>query len=148
MRNSSHVKKDGITLIAANIKPDFDAVASMVAAQKLYPDALVVFPDSQENNLRDFFLNSMMYLLNSVDIKEIDFDRVTRLILVGTRQPRRIGKLAQLLERTGLDIHIYDHHPPAPGDIKGSLEMVEPLGATVTILAEIIIERMVKIGPG
>ena len=85
MRNSSHVKKDGITLIAANIKPDFDAVASMVAAQKLYPDALVVFPDSQENNLRDFFLNSMMYLLNSVDIKEIDFDRVTRLILVGTR---------------------------------------------------------------
>ena len=62
-------------------------------------------------------------------------------MLVDTRQPGRIGRLAELLEKTGLDIHIYDHHPPGDGDIRGRLEVCAPTGANVTLLIEAINTR-------
>ena len=44
-----------LTIITTHVNADFDAIASMLAAQKLYPEALVVFPGSQEKNLKNFF---------------------------------------------------------------------------------------------
>jgi len=40
-------------VITTHINADFDAMASMIAAKKLYPDALLVFPGSQERTLRN-----------------------------------------------------------------------------------------------
>ena len=119
----------------------------MLAAQKLYPEAVVVFPGSQEKNLRNFFVKSMVYLLNMVDIKDVEFERVTRLVLVDTRQPHRIGKLSGLLQRRDIDIHIYDHHPDKANDIKGNRETVRLTGATVTILSGIIQQKGLDISP-
>jgi tRNA nucleotidyltransferase (CCA-adding enzyme) len=56
--------KKELTIITTHINADFDAMASMLAAQKLYPGALVVFPGSQEKNLRNFFIQSMVYMYN------------------------------------------------------------------------------------
>ncbi|MBT8357547.1 MAG: DHH family phosphoesterase, partial [Deltaproteobacteria bacterium] len=123
-----------LTIITSHINADFDAIASMLAAQKLYPDSLVVFPGSQEKNLRNFFIESMVYLFNMANIKDIDFSKVTKLVLVDTRQPNRIGNLSLLLKQKDLDIHIYDHHPVTPNDIKGNMEESRLTGATVTIL--------------
>ena len=136
---------NGLTIITTHVNADFDALASMLAAQKLYPDALVVFPGSQEKNLKNFFINSMVYLFNMADIGQIDFDKVKRLVLVDTRQPRRIGKLARLLNRKDLDIHIYDHHPATDNDIQGSIEVHRLSGANVTLLVEIIAEKEIEI---
>ena len=113
----------GLTIITTQVNADFDALASMLAAQKLYPEALVVFPGSQEKNLKNFFINSMAYLFNMANIGDIDFAEVRRLVLVDTRQPGRIGKLAKLLKRKDIDIHIYDHHPATDKDIKGDIEV-------------------------
>ncbi len=137
----------GLTVITTHINADFDAVASMLAAQKLYPEAVVVFPGSQEKNLRDFFVKSMVYIFNMVDIKDIEFDRVSRLVLVDTRQPHRIGKLSELLQRRDVEIHIYDHHPDKTNDIKGDREVVRLTGATVTILSSMIQEKGIAINP-
>jgi tRNA nucleotidyltransferase (CCA-adding enzyme) len=131
-------KNKDVTVITTHVNADFDALASMLAAQKLYPDALVVFPGSQEKNLKNFFIDSMAYLFNMVDINRIDFDSITRLVLVDTRQTGRIGKLASLLDKPGIEIHIYDHHPPTDNDIRGEIEIHGETGANVTILTEII----------
>ena len=139
-------KKD-LTVITTHINADFDALASMLAAQKLYPDALVVFPGSQEKNLRNFFINSMVYLFNMAGIKDIDFTSIKRLVLVDTRQATRIGKFSSILDRPDIDIHIYDHHPPMSNDIKGHYEVHHLTGATVTILTEIIMEKGIGISP-
>jgi tRNA nucleotidyltransferase (CCA-adding enzyme) len=136
-----------LAVITTHVNADFDALASMLAAQKLYPDALVVFPGSQEKNLKNFFINSMAYLFNMVDINDIDFSKVKRLILVDTRQRGRIGKLIDVLENSDIEIHIYDHHPPTSNDIKGSLEVHGKTGANVTILTEIIKEKKFGISP-
>jgi tRNA nucleotidyltransferase (CCA-adding enzyme) len=145
-KNNVHNKKD-LTVITTHINADFDALASMLAAQKLYPNALVVFPGSQEKNLRNFFINSMVYLFNMADIKDIDFTSIKRLVLVDTRQANRIGKFSSILDRPDIDIHIYDHHPPMSNDIKGHSEVHHLTGATVTILTEILMEKGIGISP-
>jgi tRNA nucleotidyltransferase (CCA-adding enzyme) len=137
----------GLTIITTHINADFDALASMLAAQKLYPDSMAVFPGSQEKNLRNFFIKSMVYLFNMADIKDIDLDSVKKLVLVDTRQASRIGKLSAVLERPDVDIHIYDHHPPMSSDIKGHYEIHCATGATVTILIEILREKEIEISP-
>ena len=141
-----HNKKD-LTVITTHINADFDALASMLAAQKLYPDALVVFPGSQEKNLRNFFIKSMVYLFNMVNIKDVDLRNLKRLVLVDTKQPSRIGKFADILNRSDIDIHIYDHHPPMDNDIKGDYEVHCLTGATVSILTEIIKDKGIDISP-
>ncbi len=109
--------------------------------RKLYPEALIVFPGSQEKNLRNFFISSMAYLFNMREIGAVDLGRVKRLVLVDTRQAGRIGPLAALLDTPGLDVHIYDHHPAAENDIRGGFECCAPTGANVTLLIEAIRKR-------
>ncbi len=135
----------GITIITTHVNADFDAMASMLAAQKLYPDALVVFPGSQERNLRNFFIQSMVYLYNLPEFKNIDPETVKRLVLVDTRQARRIGKIADLLTKKDLTIHTYDHHPLKPDDVHAQYEVHSITGATVTILTEIMIQKGIKL---
>ena len=46
-----------------------------------------------------------------------------------------------------LEIHIYDHHPPSSDDLHGSLEVVSEVGATITLLLNILRERGIEITP-
>ena len=135
----------GLQVITTHLNADFDGMASMMAAKKLYPEALLVFPGSQEANLRNFFLQSTVYLYNFIKLKQIPLDRVERLILVDTRQSDRIGKFGEIVDRPNLDIHIYDHHPDAEGDLKGSLEVIRPVGATMTIMTGLLKEKAVPL---
>ena len=134
-------------VITTHINADFDALACMLAAKKLYPDAILVFPGSQEGSLRDFFVRSTIYVFEVERMKNVDLDRITRLVLVDTRQKSRIGKFAQILNRPGLDTHIYDHHPPSSEDIRGSVEVVKEVGAAITLLLGILRERDIEITP-
>src|SRR4030043_1275788 len=106
-------------VITTHTNADFDSLASMLAAKKLYPDATLVFSGSQERSLRDFFIHSTLYAFEVERMKNIDLQRVQRLILVDTRQISRIGKFSEIVNKPGLEIHIYDHHPPSPDDIRG-----------------------------
>ena len=145
-KSPQHSSQD-LTVITTHVNADFDAFASMLAAQKLYPEALVVFPGSQEKNLRDFFVKSMVYLYNIVRIKDIDLNAIKRLILVDTRQASRIGKFAGIVHRPELEIHIYDHHPAMPDDLSGTIEVVQMTGATISILTKILRDKGIPISP-
>ncbi len=136
-----------LTIITSHVNADFDAMASMLAAQKLYPDALVVFPGSQEKNLRNFFIQSMVYLFNIAELGKIDVSAVTRLVLVDTRRKNRIGDLRRILNNPELEIHIYDHHPKHDDDIPADKEYHRLTGATVTILSDILRKKKIPITP-
>ena len=126
-------------IITSHINADFDSLASMVAAKKLYPDAEIVFPGSQEKKLRDFL--EAFHPIKIRRIKDIDLSKVTRLIIVDTKIPSRIGLFAELLSDKNIKIHIFDHHPFNDGDIRGEVEKIEKVGATATILTEILKNR-------
>jgi len=134
-------------VITTHINADFDALASMIAASKLYPEAALVFPGSQEKNLRNFFLHSTSYIFNFIKAKKIDFDQIKRLILVDTRQKSRIGKFAQLLDKKEVEIHIYDHHPESDDDARGHIEVIRKIGSTTALLTSLIREKGISISP-
>lgn len=135
------------TIITSHINADFDAIASMLAAQKLYPESVIIFPGSQEKNLRDFFISSTRYLFNMADPDSIDFSSISKLVLVDSRQASRLPQIAQLLKRENIQIDIYDHHPPMKGDIQGTFEVTRPLGATTTILCALLQEKNIVPSP-
>ncbi|WP_035261406.1 CBS domain-containing protein [Desulfonatronum lacustre] len=122
------------TLITAHNNADFDALAAMVAAGKLYPDAALIFPGSQEKNLRNFFIQSATYLFNFQSMKEIDTSAVERLVVVDTRQRSRVEHVRSVLDLPGLTIHLYDHHPDSEEDLPAQKSVVQPWGSTTAIL--------------
>ncbi len=134
-------------VITTHVNADFDALASMLAASKLYPGASLAFPGSQEKNLRNFFLNSTFYLLNITKIKKIDIDAIKRLILVDTRQKGRIGDFARVADRQDVEIHIYDHHPAASDDVKGQVEVVRKIGSNTALMIDIIRKKGISVTP-
>ena len=117
----------------------------MLAAGKLYPEAVLAFPGSQEKNLRNFFLNSTFYLLNITKVKHIDIDAIKRLILVDTRQKGRIGDFARLADREDVEIHVYDHHPAASDDVHGNLEVIRRIGSNTALMVDIIKKRGIPV---
>jgi tRNA nucleotidyltransferase (CCA-adding enzyme) len=134
-------------VITTHVNADFDTIASMVAARKLYPGAVIVLPGTQEETVKGFLLQSAFYALEVRKAREIDLSRVTRVILVDIRNSARIGVFGEVVRRPGVDLHVYDHHPEEEADLHGSLEVIRPVGSTTTILVEILKERGIPITP-
>jgi tRNA nucleotidyltransferase (CCA-adding enzyme) len=133
-------------LITAHISADFDCLAAMAAAGKIYPDASLVCPGSQETSVREF-LESGRWPLKFLKLREVDLSAVRRLIVVDTQSKSRIGTLASLLDREDVEVHIYDHHPETTRDFRADFEDVRHVGATTTILVGILRERGIPISP-
>ncbi len=140
-------KKHPKILITAHNNADFDALAAMIAAGKLYPDAALIFPGSQEKNLRNFFIQSATYLFNFQSMKDIDSDTVERLVVVDTRQRSRLDHVRPVLERQGISIHAYDHHPDSEEDLVADHSDVRPWGSTTAILVREIRDRALSVTP-
>lgn len=135
------------TVITAHNNADFDALAAMIAAGKLYPGAVLIFPGSQEKNLRNFFIQSATYLFNFQSMKEIDPTSVERLVVVDTRQRSRLDHVRLILERQGISIHAYDHHPDSEEDIAAEKSVVLPWGSTTAILVHEIKNQGLAVNP-
>ncbi|KAB0665404.1 CBS domain-containing protein [Oryzomonas japonica] len=134
-------------VITTHTNADFDCLGAMVAAARLYPGALIAFPGSQEKAVRDFLAVRPEYLPGVVRAKDIDLDAITRLIVVDCQQSERIGRFSGLLERPGLEIHIYDHHPITEQSIRPTGGLIRPCGSSSTILGGLLMEQAVELTP-
>lgn len=126
------------TVITSHANADFDALASMLAASKVYPGAVLIFPGSQEKNLRHFFIQSTTYLFNFKAFKDINPDSVELLVVCDTRQRSRVSHVRPVLDNPGLKIHLYDHHPDTDDDLVAEQSVVKDWGSTTTIITDIL----------
>ncbi len=132
-------------VITSHVNTDFDGFASMVAARKLYPGAEIVLSEQVQPNVRRY-----MSLYRDVwfpaRFSGLPSTKVHRLIVVDTAKPTRLGKVRSLVEAGEVEeIHLFDHHPPTPEDLRATSRVVEPVGATTTILVEILRSRQIPI---
>jgi tRNA nucleotidyltransferase (CCA-adding enzyme) len=119
-------------VIATHTNADFDAVASLLGAWYLYPDARPVLPPTLNRNVRDF-VTLYENMLPFTHMNELGRTMITRLTLVDTQQiPYNIRNLAE-----PLSLHIIDHHydvnQPTPPDVVVSMA---DTGACTTLLVE------------
>lgn len=127
-------------VILSHAGADFDAFASMVAARKLYPEARMFFTGSPEPNVREFA--SLHRSQFPVDFASEGLEEPLELaVLVDTREPTRLGPFRYPVSRPEVKVHVYDHHPATPESIAGDLEVVEHVGASVTVVLKRVRER-------
>lgn len=136
-------------LITTHLNADFDGLASMVAARKLYPDALLVFSGGTQEMVHRFLATHDLGLTR---LKDLDLSAVTRLILVDTQEPQRLGPLQPLCTNPAVVLHVYDHHPDErghgeQGGCQAQRKLVEPVGATTTMLIEQLQQRGLALTP-
>ena len=133
-------------VIATHNNADFDGLASMVAAQKLFPGAKLVLSAGGQETVRNFLA---VHDLGLAKLKDIDLAQVTRLVLVDTQEPDRIGALKSCVENPSVEIVVFDHHvdEESPCAGRSKLSVIEPVGATVTILVELLRQRHITVTP-
>jgi tRNA nucleotidyltransferase (CCA-adding enzyme) len=132
----------GVQLILTHENTDFDALASQLAAWKLYPQAIPVLPRRPNRNLRDFLT---IYWDELPFVSHEDLPRrgeVERIILVDTQT---LVTPKGMTDETA--VQIIDHHP-----LGRELEPTwtytgEEVGATVTLLVERIVAERLPITP-
>ncbi len=133
-------------VITAHTNADFDTLASMIAAKKLYPKARLVFSGSLERGLKEA-IDRLKLPYKFDRIRDIKLDEVDRLILVDVRQAGRLGPFDRIIGKPGLDIRIYDHHPSTPEDLHGSVEEIRPYGSSTTVLTHVLKEKGIRLSP-
>ncbi|MEN8140059.1 MAG: CBS domain-containing protein [Thermodesulfobacteriota bacterium] len=131
-------------IITCHLNADFDCLASMLAARRLYPEAKLVFAGSQERNLRRYLQDTGL-IFEFSRLKAIDLTQVSRLIVVDTRQKGRLGPFQRCLNNPGLELHLYDHHPDHPDTLHGQLEIIRPVGATATLMVQLFREQQLAV---
>ncbi len=135
----------GMDVITSHINADFDSLASAIAAKKLYPEAVVVFPGSMEKKVKEFV--EVFHPVNIRKFKDIIPEQVKKLVIVDTKHPDRIGQFKELLTRPKIKVHIYDHHPVNPDDIRGEVEIIAHVGAVSTLFVEILQKKKIPLTP-
>src|SRR5438105_13647401 len=73
-------------VIATHANTDFDAFASMLAARKLYPNAVVALAGSLNRNVREFY-RLHADELDLVEAARLEPQAIRRLIVVETVHP-------------------------------------------------------------
>lgn len=133
-------------VIATHSNADFDGLASMVAARKLFPEAKLVLPAGAQETVRTFLAD---HDLNIVKLKSIELSQITRLILVDTQDEDRIGSLKSCIENPSVEIVVFDHHvrDTSVCSSRSPLSLVQTVGATTTLLIEQIRQRKMTVTP-
>ena len=134
-------------IITTHLEADFDGIASMVAAKKLYPKAHLVLPGGAQSLERVYLANHPIPLTSVTDLSHSD---VTRVIMVDTDHQDRLGIIKNILENQSVTIHIWDHHPVEstnPLAKRAEVLKLEPVGATITLLVEALEEKSLGWSP-
>ncbi len=123
-------------IITTHLEADFDGIASMVAASKLYPDACLVLPGGTQSRERAYLENNPLPLTPLANLRQSE---ISRIILVDADHQDRLGPLEKVIQNQSVSVHIWDHHPLEPSNPLASRAeclKIEPVGATITLLIE------------
>ncbi len=129
-------------LIATHASADFDAYASMLAARRLYPEAVVCLPSTLDRNVRELH-RLLADEIGAVETASIDLATVRRLIVVDTVHADRLDERLQPLTRAPeVERIVFDHHGDPPPDwADPDFVIVSTDGALTTTLVGILAGR-------
>lgn len=122
-------------VITTHDNADFDGVAAMLAAHRLYPDAVPVLPRRLARNVRQFialFQNGLPF----VHWKAFKVSTIDAVILVDTQ---KLPEMRQ--KRHDAPVQIIDHHPQESQFDANTSFFGEIVGAATTLLVERLRQR-------
>ncbi|MBB6448466.1 tRNA nucleotidyltransferase (CCA-adding enzyme) [Geomicrobium halophilum] len=129
-------------IIAAHKNTDFDALASLIAAKKLHPNAEILLPTNVQPAIKQYlalYRNQFPY----IEEQQLTNENIDEVILVDTSHPSHTGNVLE-----DVQVHtmtIYDHHPESLSLPEGAHGETAEVGATITILIEHLKEKEIEL---
>ncbi len=131
------------TVITTHRNMDLDALGSVIAVKKLYPDSTVVLPDTKGSDVARLLAENPDVL---EFLEESKFDgEFEKLVIVDTDSVTRIPKKLQERVSSNVEIIVYDHHSPnfeLPADVS-----FKEAGATTSFLVLLLKGRGIVPSP-
>ncbi|MCA1742612.1 MAG: CBS domain-containing protein [Desulfovibrionales bacterium] len=121
-------------IVTTHNNTDFDALASMVAAAFIYPEAVRLIPRQVSPPVREF-LTVHWDILKLKSTKDADLSDVDHIIITDTSHWDRLDNLHELASKKDLRVTIWDHHMNQAG-IDAAQIIQEEVGAATTLLVE------------
>jgi tRNA nucleotidyltransferase (CCA-adding enzyme) len=135
-------------LIVTHDNADFDAVASLLGAAKLYPGALPVIPRRVNRNVRDFlhlYWEEFPFVW-AQDVPTAKSSagkaRIARLTVVDSQH---VPSLKEMDAET--QFQFIDHHAPSKELPPGAFTTLQSTGATATLMVEEMQRQQVRLTP-
>jgi tRNA nucleotidyltransferase (CCA-adding enzyme) len=127
-------------VIATHGNTDFDGFASMLAARRLYPGAVVCLAGSLNRNVREFY-RLHADEVDAVEASRLELDAVRRLIVVETVSASRLGELEPVALDPEVEKVVFDHHGEPPDWAPSESVVLSQDGALATTLVGVLAER-------
>src|SRR5215204_2077002 len=135
------------TVIATHGNTDFDAFAAMLAARRLYPEAVACLAGSLNRNVREFY-RLHADELGLVEAARLDLGSIRRLVVVETTHAPRLGELEPVALDPKVEKIVFDHHAGDPPEWASPEHTVASQdGALTTTLVGILAERELAVSP-
>jgi len=128
-----------VEVILTHENADFDAIASLLGASRLFPAAIPVLPRRINRNGRAF-LALYSAELPFVEPDDLPRGKIRRAILVDTQSLTTLRGMGRDLQVDVIDHHELDRDLPPHWTYSG-----EPMGATTTLLVEEISARSLRL---
>ncbi|MBI3942072.1 MAG: CBS domain-containing protein [Chloroflexi bacterium] len=128
-------------VILSHENADFDAIASMLAASRLFPEAVPVLPRRLNRNVADFLtLYQDQFPFRRPD--DVPRQKVERAILVDTSSIIQVRGM-----RDDTPWLVIDHHTQDKESRPNTEYHLEEMGATTTILTQDLCQRGISLTP-
>lgn len=125
-------------IITTHTYYDFDALASLCVAHKLFPTATIILPKDGETNARAF-VPHYPHLIPQYHLSPEEAETITTLILVDTRDPHKIDSHIHILPN--MRTVVFDHHERTAHDLVPDEAHIKRCGATTTLLLQEFFRR-------
>ena len=134
------------TVIVTHGNTDFDALASMLAARRLYPEAAVCLSGSLNRNVREF-VRLHADELDAVEPARLELDAIRRLIVVETVHAARLGELEPVARDPDVEKVVFDHHGELPDWAPAEAVVLSEDASLTTTLVGVLAERELAVDP-
>jgi len=138
-----------VKLITSHETTDFDALASCVALQKLFPGSVIGLSGGCSPNVHQYLtLHSDRF--RTQRCQDLDLSQVDLLMVTDVRRRGRLEHVEEVLHRAAKNprsvrVLVWDHHPSAPDDLHADEEYIQPVGSVTTLLVEELRARGVEV---
>ena len=133
-----------MNIIIGHSNTDLDCLASMIAAQKLYPGYDIVISgllNPLAGNVVSFYITRLSFK-GPADLKDQQIDNV---VVVDTRSSMRVKEFFANINRVNGRITIFDHHPTDGCDIPGAELNYVKNGANTSTMVLKLMEKGIKL---
>ncbi len=131
------------SLILSHPNTDFDAFASMLAAQLLYPGSYVCLHAGPNRNVKEYF-NLHSEQIPHIDLADTDPGSLERVVLIEVGISSKLGVARSLVEDNADEVVIFDHHPGGKKSTDAN-QILGSDGSLVTTMLKLLTERGIEI---